>query len=125
MFSHALPSMCIAEKLLVIGHSLGGGVAKISGVKSKVKSVAFNSPGLLYSARNLDLKTNHINANVLNVRSETDAISAIDYLGGQVQTIKCFDADDDWLSCHSIMNQAAELQAACQFTDKTFWAEFS
>lgn len=115
----------LPDKLLVIGHSLGGGVAKISGIKAGVKSVAFNSPGLLFSARRLDLSTNDINANVVNIRSETDAISAIDSLGGLVQIIKCFEANGDWVSCHAVINQAAELQAACRFTDKRIWAEYA
>ena len=118
--------ICILpDKLLVIGHSLGGGVAKISGIKAGVKSVAFNSPGLLFSAQRLDLRTNDINAGVVNIRSETDAISAIDSLGGVVQTIKCFEANGDWVSCHSVINQAAELQAACRFADKRVWAKYA
>jgi lipase ATG15 len=121
-----LPVACAPpDKLLVIGHSLGGGVAKISGIKAGVKGVAFNAPGLLFSAQMLDLRTSDINANVVNIRSETDAISAIDSLGGLVQTIKCYDANGDWVSCHSVINQAAELHAACRFADKRIWAEYA
>ena len=81
--------------------------------------------GLLYSAAKLNLETDDINSNVVNVRSEADAVSAMDRQGGWIQTIKCFGAKTDWLGCHAVVNQAAELQSACNYANKTIWTTYS
>ena len=100
------------ERAVITGHSLGGAVGKISGSLYGIRTVAFNSPGLLFSRRKFGLARDDINEAVVNVVAKLDIISEVDKLGGSSNHISC--SKDSILTCHRMSNMICDLVHFCQ-----------
>eukprot|EP00118_Oscarella_pearsei_P013818 m.114360 g.114360 ORF g.114360 m.114360 type:complete len:446 (+) comp37491_c0_seq3:504-1841(+) len=101
------------DRVVVTGHSLGGTVAKIAASKFKVRTVAFNSPGLIFSQRKFNLTSDDIHRSVVNVFAKNDVVSKIDKLGGNTNRIDC--SKKSIITCHRITNMACDLEQFCGF----------
>jgi hypothetical protein len=99
-------------RAVITGHSLGGAVGKISGSRYSIRTVAFNSPGLLFSRRKFGLSRGDINEAVVNVVAKLDIISEVDKLGGSSNHIGC--TKDSILNCHRMSNMICDLVHFCQ-----------
>ena len=102
------------EKLLVTGHSLGGGLSKMAGATFGIRSFSFNGPGLIYSRgkvgdNGVDLED--INRSVVNVVLQGDVVSLVDRLGGSIHRLKCHDGS--FITCHGIDKVVEELRTQC------------
>jgi hypothetical protein len=49
------------RKIILTGHSLGGGIANIVGARRRIETIAFSAPGTIYNRFKLDIDLNDIN----------------------------------------------------------------
>ena len=100
-----------SKQVVLVGHSLGGAVAKVVGTMDGYRAVAFNSPGLLLTRRRLGLRSADLHSNVVNVIAAGDVVSAIDKLAGMTQIIPCRMRDG---LCHSLQRTLCTLYRGCK-----------
>eukprot|EP01127_Copromyxa_protea_P003608 TRINITY_DN1340_c0_g2_i1.p1 TRINITY_DN1340_c0_g2~~TRINITY_DN1340_c0_g2_i1.p1 ORF type:complete len:633 (+),score=86.68 TRINITY_DN1340_c0_g2_i1:220-2118(+) len=93
------------------GHSLGGAIAKIVGVKLNTTAVVFEAPGLLYSSKKFDLDTLALQRLVVNVALSNDIVAAVDKQVGLVQNVPCPSSNP--LTCHSLRTGLCILFQSC------------
>ena len=99
--------------ILLTGHSIGGGLAKIVGSRQKVTTVSFSSPGEVFNRAKFGFTLDDLQRYTTSVVSRDDIITWIDIPGGLVQYIDC--NASDYVQCHSIVNTYCELKKSCGF----------
>ena len=99
--------------LYLVGHSMGGGLAKIIGSRKNLPSVAFSSPGAVYSSKKFGYSLDDEQRFAVSVVDENDVVTWIDRHGGLVQYIKC--NAGGFKQCHSIANTYCQLMTSCCF----------
>lgn len=100
--------------VVLVGHSLGGGLAKIVGVKCNLTSISFSAPGITFSSRKFNLNVKNINRLNISVRPETDLVPTVDKEDGLVQNINC---GGTFAQCHSLILTMQELIRSCTGMD--------
>ena len=123
------------RNVVITGHSLGGGLARIVASLTGLPSVSFSPPGLELShrkysvrevdgtLRRLDNKNGALHHKSVAVVTETDVISQVDNQVGLVQRIQC-DATDraHQNACHLLEGTACHLLEHCGDTRGRFTA---
>ena len=99
--------------ILLTGHSIGGGLAKIVGSRQKVTTVSFSSPGEVFSRAKFGLTLDDLQRYTTSIVSRDDMITWVDIQGGLVQHIDC--NASGYVPCHSIVNTYCELKRNCGF----------
>lgn len=99
--------------VLLTGHSIGGGLAKIVGSRQKVTTVSFSSPGEVYIRAKLGFTLDDLQRYTTSVVSRDDMITWVDIHGGLVQYIDC--NASGFVQCHSIVSTYCELKRSCGF----------
>jgi len=115
-----------SSNVIITGHSLGGGLARIVGTLTGVASVSFSPPGLGLSYRKYSLKTadgqnitgasreGAIHHQSLAVVTEFDWITQIDHQVGLVQMILCDKREQaHLLGCHLLEGTICHLLKHC------------
>eukprot|EP01126_Amoeba_proteus_P065149 TRINITY_DN9214_c0_g1_i1.p1 TRINITY_DN9214_c0_g1~~TRINITY_DN9214_c0_g1_i1.p1 ORF type:complete len:493 (-),score=76.02 TRINITY_DN9214_c0_g1_i1:26-1504(-) len=97
--------------IIFVGHSLGGAIAKIVGVKFNCTSIAFGSPGLFWSSKKFELDTSVINSKVVNIALTNDLVPMVDKQGGLVQHVTCPSSSP--LACHVMKTGLCLLLHTC------------
>ena len=124
-----------STKVLLTGHSLGGGLARIVGTLTGLPSASFSPPGLKlsyrkYSAQRPDgsvIKVPSVGMyhQSITVVSELDWISQIDVQVGLVQQILCdHDSKAHQNSCHLLEGTICHLLKHCGDNRQRFVAPF-
>ena len=98
-------------EILLVGHSLGGGIAKIIGARSQVPAVSFSSPGEVYHHRKFGYELSDLQRHTTSIAAHGDLLTWIDKHGGLVQFIDC--QSTDFAECHSIRTTYCELKNKC------------
>ncbi|CAD7974972.1 unnamed protein product [Amoebophrya sp. A25] len=109
------------EKVVFVGHSMGGGIASILGFLNRSPVVAFQPPGIYHSIAKFqhikgDAKAyDFVHHDVLNVVVESDWINRIfDEHGGLLQQIGCdYPQRNMYLSCHVLEGVFNHLFKSC------------
>ena len=113
------------QQVIITGHSLGGGLARIVGSLTKQQSVSFSPPGIgmsyrKYSMAGVDGTAKKIeNSGPLHHRSfsivtEYDWVTDLDYQVGLVQNILCDKNEKSHLnSCHLLEGTICHLLKHC------------
>ncbi|CAF0987314.1 unnamed protein product, partial [Didymodactylos carnosus] len=95
------------KTLILIGHSLGGGLAKLAGIalNNTAVIISISGPGVSYSRAKYDETKNilmdSINQRVFNIIHDRDIVPWADKQAGLIQQITCPKAYSR-LQCHSI-----------------------
>ncbi|XP_032241998.2 uncharacterized protein LOC5516344 [Nematostella vectensis] len=100
------------SEVILVGHSFGGGVAKLIAARLGVPGVAFSSPGVGLSHRKFDFELKTAARYLTTVYPESDVIPMIDRLTGQVQHVLC--DGEDFTVCHAIEKTYCELRMGCR-----------
>jgi len=97
----------------ITGHSLGGGIAMITGAETNIPTVAISAPNIIFSRRffNPPLDLNRINTMLLNVIPQGDIVPLIDKPGLLTQHIAC--RSNNFLECHTGQRTLCELLYKC------------
>eukprot|EP00117_Sycon_ciliatum_P032616 scpid37108/ scgid25255/ len=109
------------NSVYVVGHGLGGAVAKAAGSESSINitSVSFNGPGLLFSARSFGLSASTVEQNVNNIVVTDNRFALLlDSLGGSTFRIDCLKGN--LASCHHMKAIICKLLALCGFPNYNF-----
>jgi len=106
---HGGTSVGQPRKVVVVGHSLGGSLAKITGCLTKTRAVGFSSPGILLSRRKFGIDKHDVQSLVTNIYAENDVVPWVDQMGGVTQQVQC----PDGLWCHRMSNIICELWRKC------------
>jgi hypothetical protein len=100
-----------SAKVLLTGHSLGGGLANIIAAHLNLPSVAFSAPGLGYSIYNYNLSRNALNDLTVNIVPLGDPIPMCNLQLGLVETIDCNASHP--VACHLISRTTDTLYRIC------------
>ena len=98
-------------KILVVGHSLGGGLAKIVGAKAHVPAVALSGPGIVSTRHKIGVTLTDINRYVTNVVPSHDVVAALGTLGGGIHNVVCDAHRPD--ICHMPLFTVCKLSQMC------------
>jgi len=99
-----------SRKVILVGHSMGGGIGKIVGAKEGVHSISFAAPGNVLSRKKFGIHMSEINRVSVSVKPSVDVVSRIDVDGGLVQHLDC---KFNFMACHSLTNTIKELVTSC------------
>ena len=99
--------------VLLTGHSMGGGLAKIIGSRLKLPAVSFSSPGEVYIHSKVGFTLDDLHRHTTSVVSRNDVVTWADRHGGLVQYIGC--NASSYVQCHSIVNTYCELKKGCGY----------
>eukprot|EP00970_Alexandrium_tamarense_P019645 scaffold14313_cov200-Alexandrium_tamarense.AAC.9 len=99
----------------VTGHSLGGGLALITGSQAGVATVGMSAPNAILSRDTFDppLTIEQLNTFTLNVVPARDLVPMIDDKAMLYQNINCTADRNDIAGCHSIVRSLCEIQFSC------------
>ena len=100
-----------SSEVMLVGHSLGGGVAKIIGARQKIPAVSFSSPGIGYEYIKFSFSLDDAIKYVVTIVPDGDLIPGIDKMYGQKQIIKC--SGENFVQCHLIGRTYCELHHGC------------
>ena len=109
------PNKLDKERVLITGHSLGGGLSKMAGARFGIRSFSFNGPGLIYSRGKVGdngVDIEDINRSAVNIVLQGDVVSLIDCLGGSIHRLKCHHGS--FSKCHKIDTVVEELRMQCR-----------
>lgn len=95
---------------VIVGHSLGGGLAGIIGSKHKRTVVTFSAPGIVYISKKFGLTIEDANRIAMNIKPNNDIVTSIDLSGGSTQQIDC---KLNFLDCHRLTNTIKTLIQSC------------
>ncbi|EFC42758.1 predicted protein [Naegleria gruberi] len=100
----------LKRQVILTGHSLGGGLAKIVGSRNMVQAVTFSGPGVLLSRQKFSITEENIDRYCVSVKPANDMVPQIDMDGGLVQHIEC---NGNIVTCHSIVHTTRKLISSC------------
>ena len=90
------------EHIMITGHSLGGGLAMISGAQQKVPAVALSGPNAVISRRTFrpSLSKSDLEKYTFNIVPDRDIVPRLDDLSQNYQRINCRTGLNDPIGCH-------------------------
>lgn len=92
---------------IIVGHSLGGGLAKLSGIALNFSSVliSVSGPGITHAHatvdRTKDIPISAINGRIFNIYHDRDLVPWVDKQEGLIQIVTC-PKHYRRLQCHSV-----------------------
>eukprot|EP00581_Thalassiosira_minuscula_P005824 CAMPEP_0183745310 /NCGR_PEP_ID=MMETSP0737-20130205/66173_1 /TAXON_ID=385413 /ORGANISM="Thalassiosira miniscula, Strain CCMP1093" /LENGTH=364 /DNA_ID=CAMNT_0025980969 /DNA_START=919 /DNA_END=2013 /DNA_ORIENTATION=+ len=113
------------ERLEVTGHSLGGGLAIITGAESSTNAVAISGVNAMLSRDSFypPLTVDQLDTYTFNVVPDRDIFPRIDDLARLYQNINCTAAANDIIGCHHVTRSVCEIQYTCGSRDKPILCE--
>ena len=101
--------------IIITGHSLGGGLAMISGAQSKVPAVALSGPNAVLSRLTFTpaISKEQLDKYTFNIVPDRDIIPRVDDLAQNYQRIQCRSHLSEVLSCHSSERSLCEVLLQC------------
>ena len=106
------------RNILIAGHSLGGGLSKILGLKYHIESIAFSGPGITpleYRFQD-EIDYKYYKMNFIDVIPDFDVIPRIETTAGIRYRVLC---NKGFFSCHSIERAICQIGATCRREDLT------
>ncbi|GAB5365389.1 hypothetical protein AAMO2058_001053700 [Amorphochlora amoebiformis] len=106
---------------IVTGHSLGGAIGGIIGVRNSRPGLYFSPPGMFYSSERFGITVEKIMRYNSVIVPQKDAVPKVDSQWGNVQHIQCTHST---VACHSISNTACDIQSKCGDQRQRDWTEY-
>ena len=103
------------KQLQVTGHSLGGGLAIITGAQSDTNAVAISGVNAMLSRRTFipPLSAEALDTFTFNVIPARDVIPMVDDVARLYQNINCRAAANNFFGCHDSSRSICEIQYTC------------
>lgn len=103
------------KHIMVTGHSLGGGLAMISGAQQKVPAVALSGPNAVLSRRTFSpqFSKEDLEKYTFNIVPDRDIVPRLDDLSQNYQRINCRSPLNDPVSCHFATRSICEILLSC------------
>ncbi|EDR23531.1 hypothetical protein EDI_107900 [Entamoeba dispar SAW760] len=99
------------QQFVLIGHSLGGGIANIVGNELGIVSFGISPPGTYLGSKGLNFKKKNSTLLTRAVIPERDPIAALGINGGLQMSIPCYEHSRD---CHGINNSICMIGILCK-----------
>jgi hypothetical protein len=96
--------------IIITGHSLGGGLAKIVGARHILPAITYSSPGLQYTTKSVETHEGDIHQSGVTIFPDKDVVPRID---NQVASVLPIDCDQAVLNCHFLTRTICEIQRSC------------
>jgi lipase ATG15 len=114
-FAEELKQNSTYDSVQVTGHSLGGGLAIITGAQAKIPAIALSGPNALISGRSFDppVTREQLNRYTFNIRPDRDIVSRFDDVADNFQNIRCEADANDFLGCHGFVRSLCEIMYTC------------
>jgi len=105
----------IEDGLFITGHSLGGGLAIITGAQTGQPAIAMSGPNALLSRRTFQPKLSEdaLNRFTFNVIPDRDMVPRVDDVARLKQNIRCSAPMNSVFGCHAIERTLCELMVSC------------
>ena len=102
---------------VIVGHSLGGGLAKLASAMTGYQAIAFSGPGIQALSAFYEFKDNNLVDTFVNIVPLLDPVAAVDHASGSDFLIPC---EKGIISCHSIKRTLCMLGILCGEYEKHF-----
>lgn len=100
-----------SDEVVLVGHSFGGGIAKIIGARQQFPAVGFSSPGIAYGFVKFGFSLENASKFAVSISPRKDTVPLIDKHTGLQQTINC--NGKTFVQCHLIERTYCELHIGC------------
>lgn len=102
-------------KLRVTGHSLGGGLAMITGAQTHTPAIGLSGPNTIITRKTLTppVTLDELNSYTFNIMPDRDPVAVIDDPAKNVQKIACTAASNNFVDCHTSTRSLCEIQYTC------------
>eukprot|EP00466_Bigelowiella_natans_P017348 jgi/Bigna1/83550/fgenesh1_pg.110_\ len=113
------------KRVLLTGHSLGGGLAAIIGARTDHRSIGFSSPGATLQHVKFNFEWESLRKTSTTIFSYGDYVPNFDIHSGLIQAVMC--RASEGLKCHSLHDLLCEIVAGCPalpdlyLTDEAYW----
>ena len=100
------------EDVVIVGHSLGGGLAKLFGRMVKKQAISLSGPGInaFHSLWNYEGESENFEISAIDLVPDRDLVPRVEVSGGTIYRIICkFGA----FGCHSKVNSLCEVLIMC------------
>ncbi|ELP86939.1 hypothetical protein EIN_315780 [Entamoeba invadens IP1] len=101
-------------KVVLAGHSLGGGIANIVGALVGLNSFGVSPPGIFYGRKSLGLTKQELTVTSRGIIPERDPVANSGENGGLIMRIPCY---KDKVSCHDIGITVCMIGGLCNETE--------
>jgi len=99
------------RKVVLTGHSLGGGIGKVVAARLYLPIVAISSPGIALSHKIFQVPLQSLDKFEVNLIAAEDIVPKIDRLTGVVLKMHCHKPNP--LNCHELSHTLVELHDKC------------
>lgn len=105
----------LAQDVHITGHSLGGGLALISGAQTKATAVGLSAVNSMLSRGTFDppISEYDLNTYTFNIVPNRDIVPRIDDVADMFQRIECRSDPNDTLGCHAASRSFCEIMWMC------------
>jgi len=112
---HLKETSDLYDNIVITGHSLGGGLAMISGAQTKVPSIALSGPNALISRFTFEpqITPEDLEKYTFNIVPDRDPVPRIDDLSQNYQRIKCLSSPNAPVDCHFGKRSLCEILYTC------------
>mmetsp|Transcript_6356 Transcript_6356/g.15353 ORF Transcript_6356/g.15353 Transcript_6356/m.15353 type:complete len:725 (-) Transcript_6356:134-2308(-) len=113
------------KRVLLTGHSLGGGLAAIIGARTEHRSIGFSSPGATLQHVKFNFEWESLRKTSTTIFGYGDYVPNFDIHSGLIQAVMC--RAPEGLQCHSIDDLLCEIASGCPMltdlylTDVEYW----
>ena len=100
------------DNVVIVGHSLGGGLAKLFGRMVKKQAISLSGPGInaFHSLWNYEGESENFEISAIDLVPDRDLVPRVEVSGGTIYRIVCkFGA----FGCHSKVNSLCEVLIMC------------
>lgn len=103
------------NNIQIVGHSLGGGLAMITGAQTKIPAVALSGPNNMITRGTFlpEITTTDLDEYTFNIVPDRDPVPRIDDLAENYQRIKCRSTSNNPVLCHSAKRSLCEILFTC------------
>ena len=109
----------------VTGHSLGGGLAMITGAQTGIPAVGLSGPNSMLSRQTFDppVSAEALDSKTFNIIPERDVVPMIDDRAQNFQFIRCNTELTDVIGCHTSFRSLCEVIYTCGSGDRPVLCE--
>lgn len=102
------------ENVQVTGHSLGGGLALITGAQTGAPAVGLSAPNAMLSRDTFgDVTVDKLNKKTFNIIPDRDPVARIDDVADLFQRISCKAPANAFVDCHFALRSLCEILHTC------------
>eukprot|EP00522_Entomoneis_paludosa_P011926 CAMPEP_0172439516 /NCGR_PEP_ID=MMETSP1065-20121228/474_1 /TAXON_ID=265537 /ORGANISM="Amphiprora paludosa, Strain CCMP125" /LENGTH=969 /DNA_ID=CAMNT_0013188207 /DNA_START=79 /DNA_END=2988 /DNA_ORIENTATION=- len=101
--------------LRVTGHSLGGGLAMITGAQTQTPAIGLSGPNTIITRKTLSppVTLENLNKYTFNIIPDRDPVPMIDDPAKNVQHIACLAPSNNFIDCHTSIRSLCDIQYTC------------